>query len=292
MRMTRCLTTREVTVMVIGLLFAGFLAGSQAPAVCIPTGLSGAEMQLCFGEEETKRGEAFPQGSTERSRRFETAAEHYRRASDLGNSEVKLKALTALALTYDVQRLDDPARRETVLRELIVLVPDDPRFAFDLAALQESQGFTDSAEDTLLSTRQRHPTAIETFRKLAQFYARRVTGLQMVAREQTPTEPANPGEPDADGVYRIGAQLPPPSRAGVARFPEEAQAAGIQGGVEAEIVIDPTGAVADARIVKSIPMLDDAALKAVREWRFEPTIVNGQPVPVRMLVTVNFTLSK
>jgi hypothetical protein len=41
-------------------------------------------MQLCLGEEEAKRAEAAPQGGAERNRRFETAAEHFRRASDLG----------------------------------------------------------------------------------------------------------------------------------------------------------------------------------------------------------------
>lgn len=281
-------------VMVAGLLFVGFLAGSQAqlPAACVPSGLSAAMQQLCLGEEEAKRAEASPQGSAERRQQLDTAAEHYRRASDVGTSDVKVKALTALAHTYDERGLDEPDRREGVLRELIVLMPEDPRFAFDLAALQESQGFAESAEETLLSTRQQHPAEVEIFRKLAQFYARRVTALQVSAREQTPAEPPNPGEPDADGVYRVGGQLPAPSRAGVARFPDDAQAAGIQGAVEAEIVIDPTGAVADARVVKSIPLLDDAALKAVREWRFEPTIVNGEPVPVRMVVTVRFTLSK
>lgn len=112
--------------MVAGLLFVGFLAGSQAqvPAVCIPAGLNAATIQLCLGEEEAQRGETSPQGSVERRQRFETAAEHYRRASVLGTPEVQLQALTALALTYDVQRLNDPARREGVIRELRLLVPN------------------------------------------------------------------------------------------------------------------------------------------------------------------------
>jgi protein TonB len=48
--------------------------------------------------------------------------------------------------------------------------------------------------------------------------------------------------------------------------------------------------VIDAKIVQSIPLLDDAALQAVRNWQFAPSVVNGQPVPVRMNVNVNFTL--
>jgi protein TonB len=41
--------------------------------------------------------------------------------------------------------------------------------------------------------------------------------------------------------------------------------------------------------MRSVPLLDDAALAAVRTWQYEPTLLNGQPVPVRMTVTVNFT---
>jgi TonB family protein len=89
-------------------------------------------------------------------------------------------------------------------------------------------------------------------------------------------------------VYRIGGQLPPPSRAGTPRYPPAAKEAGIRGVVQAEIVVDETGQVRDARVVRSVPLLDDAALEAVREWRFEPTVVDGRPVPVRMTVTLSF----
>jgi protein TonB len=47
--------------------------------------------------------------------------------------------------------------------------------------------------------------------------------------------------------------------------------------------------VNEARVVRSIPLLDEAALAAVRNWRFEPTFVNGKAVPVRMVVTVSFS---
>jgi hypothetical protein len=50
------------------------------------------------------------------------------------------------------------------------------------------------------------------------------------------------------------------------------------------------GKVADAKVLRSIPLLDSAALDAVRQWEFTPTLLNGVPVPVIMTVTVNFTL--
>jgi len=109
-----------MTSMVIGLLFAGLLAGSQTQvsSECVPSNPSGALLQLCLGEQETIQGEMSSEGDAERRRRFETAAEHYRHASNVGTAELRLKALTLLARTYDVQHLNDQTRRETVLREL------------------------------------------------------------------------------------------------------------------------------------------------------------------------------
>ena len=52
--------------------------------------------------------------------------------------------------------------------------------------------------------------------------------------------------------------------------------AGFEG--EVEILIDSTGRVAKARVVRSIPMLDASALQTVYQWRFSPAIKNGHPV--------------
>ena len=48
----------------------------------------------------------------------------------------------------------------------------------------------------------------------------------------------------------------------------------------------------NARVLRSLPLLDQAALEAVRQWEFTPTMLNGVPVPVIMTVTVQFTLSR
>jgi TonB family protein len=75
-------------------------------------------------------------------------------------------------------------------------------------------------------------------------------------------------------------------------YPQEAQDAGVQGVVVIEAIVNGEGRVEDTRIVQSVPMLDVAALDAVRQWEYMPTLMNGQPVAVLMAVTVNFTLSK
>ena len=71
-------------------------------------------------------------------------------------------------------------------------------------------------------------------------------------------------------------------------MPEDAKLLGVEGAVRIEVVIDEDGSVQDATIVRSVPLLDAEALRAVRHWRFAPTIVDGKAVPVRMQVVVNF----
>jgi TonB family protein len=71
-------------------------------------------------------------------------------------------------------------------------------------------------------------------------------------------------------------------------YPEEARSAGVQGVVILEVHLAADGSVADARILRSIPLLDQAALDAVRHWRFAPTLLNGEPIDVLMTVTLNF----
>jgi TonB family protein len=73
-------------------------------------------------------------------------------------------------------------------------------------------------------------------------------------------------------------------------YPDAARGARIEGTVSVEVVIGPRGDVEQARIVRSIPMLDEAALNAVRRWKYKPTMVNGAPVPVTMVVHVTFAL--
>lgn len=47
----------------------------------------------------------------------------------------------------------------------------------------------------------------------------------------------------------------------------------------------------DVKVLRSIPLLDEAAIDAVKQWIYSPTLLNGVPVPVIMTVTVNFRLS-
>ena len=58
-----------------------------------------------------------------------------------------------------------------------------------------------------------------------------------------------------------------------------------------ECTISPQGKVTDVKVLRGIPLLDQAAIDAVKQWVYTPTLLNGVPVPVIMTVTVNFKLS-
>jgi protein TonB len=73
-------------------------------------------------------------------------------------------------------------------------------------------------------------------------------------------------------------------------YPELAMKAGVTGIVIIEATIDPRGRVVNATVLKGIPMLDEAALDAVRRWVYTPTLLGGVPTPVIMTVTVRFRL--
>jgi len=74
-------------------------------------------------------------------------------------------------------------------------------------------------------------------------------------------------------------------------YPPLAASAKVSGIVILEVTIGGDGRVVDARVIRSIPLLDQAALDAVRQWEFVPTLLNGVPAPIIMSVTVNFTLN-
>jgi len=105
---------------------------------------------------------------------------------------------------------------------------------------------------------------------------------------------AAPEPPKASGPVRV-AELPmAPHKVVDVRpvYPEIARAARREGTVIMEAVLDPTGSVTQLRIVRSVPLLDEAALDAVRQWKYTPSVYLGHPVSVLMTITIRFTLSQ
>jgi protein TonB len=104
--------------------------------------------------------------------------------------------------------------------------------------------------------------------------------------------PEAPPPPPPPAPVRVGGNIRQPTRTKNVPpvYPPIAQSARVQGIVIIEATIGPTGKVQDAKVIRSIPLLDAAALDAVKQWEYSPTLLNGVPVPVIMTVTVNFTL--
>jgi len=75
-------------------------------------------------------------------------------------------------------------------------------------------------------------------------------------------------------------------------YPPIAVSALIEGMVILEATVDHTGAVRDARVLRSNGVLDEAAVRAVEQWRYEPLMLNGKPTPFVLTVTVSFSLAR
>ena len=101
-----------------------------------------------------------------------------------------------------------------------------------------------------------------------------------------------PATAQISNAVRVGGNVKVPAKIKDVKpvYPADALQSRVQGVVIFEVVIDEAGKVAEARVLRSIPLLDQAAQEAVRQWQFTPTLIDDSPVPVILTVTVQFTL--
>ena len=104
--------------------------------------------------------------------------------------------------------------------------------------------------------------------------------------------PPPPPAPALTKPLPVGGDIKPPAKIKDVPpvYPRIAQENRVSGTVIIQATIGVDGRVTNAQLLKSVPLLDDAALTAVRQWRFTPTRLNGVPIPVLMTVTVAFRL--
>ena len=112
-----------------------------------------------------------------------------------------------------------------------------------------------------------------------------ILGGMITAPPPPPPAPAKP--------VRIGGEISAPRLIHRVdpEYPPIAVSAMIEGMVILEATVDSTGAVRDTRVLRSHGVLDEAAIDAVREWRYEPLLLNGKPTPFVLSVTVSFSLA-
>ena len=110
----------------------------------------------------------------------------------------------------------------------------------------------------------------------------------VVGRELAPAPPP----PPPPAPVRVGGNVEEPQRTHYVAptYPQVARAARVEGVVILEAVIGTDGRVTSVQVLRSVPLLNEAALSAVSQWVYTPSSLNGRPVPVVMTVTVQFRL--
>ena len=116
--------------------------------------------------------------------------------------------------------------------------------------------------------------------------------LRATAQEASTITEAPTAAAQEAGPIRVGGSISAPKkiRHVSPKYPAEALAAGVEGLVVVEAVIATDGTVRDVQVMSSVAMLDTAAMDAVRQWQFTPTLLNGTPVEVIITASVNFAI--
>jgi TonB family protein len=179
------------------------------------------------------------------------------------------------ALTDDVQEMNDLLKQADALRSRVIALHASGQHVMEFSPAPASPS--------------RPP-------------ARAVQGIE-IRPEGVPPPPPPAPQPTAGWVeyrtlvdqykaVRIGGGISAPAKIRDVKpvYPPIAQVSRIQGVVIIEALIDEGGRVIEGRVLRSIPLLDQAALDAVKQWEYEPTRLNGVPTAVVMTVTVNFVL--
>ena len=109
---------------------------------------------------------------------------------------------------------------------------------------------------------------------------------------EAPPPPPPPPPQAPRGPVRIGGQIQQPAlvRRVEATYPDLAMKAHVQGTVILEAIVDENGEVQNLKVLRSIPLLDKAAIEAVRQWRYSPVILNGTRVPFILTVVMSFSI--
>jgi len=109
---------------------------------------------------------------------------------------------------------------------------------------------------------------------------------------RTGLTPAPPPIPEAQPPIRVGGRVKEPRLLSsvLPVYPPLARQSGVEGNVIIQADIDTAGNVVGMKVVSGPALLHQAAMDAVRRWKYEPSRLNDQPVPAQILVTVKFRL--
>ena len=214
-------------------------------------------------------------------------AEEWKQAQPANFRPVLATAYAHLMLAQRLRRTPEAARDHVeqamrALEDVKALQPELPELAMVFATMLRAKADLET-----------DPTERASLLHQADEWMSQVRARSQQSWSSNAAAPTVQGRPPAlNGPVRVGGNIQPPAKIKDVRphYPPEAQQARIQGVVIVEVLIDENGKVKDARVLRSIPMLDAAAVDAVRQWEFTPTLLNGQGVQVIMTATVQFSL--
>jgi periplasmic protein TonB len=103
-----------------------------------------------------------------------------------------------------------------------------------------------------------------------------------------------PSLPPPTAPIRVGGNVKEPKIVHIEqpKYPPEAKRAKVEGVVILEATVTAEGAVDKVKVISGPPMLIESAVEAVSHWKYEPTYLNGQAVPVILTARINFSLAK
>jgi TonB family protein len=260
------------------------LCGSLGSLILI-AGLAAQDVTDSVGPIEKRANAISPENPIPR-RSFSVAAVYPAEARGLDAS-------TTVAL---VATIDETGRVVEIrkVREPVVIPSSNATAATATAQRIAAEGFVREAASALRRW-QYDPPAKGPLSFAVTFAFRpgaEATSNQLASAAPPPAPPPPPAAPLPAGTVRVGGNVKAPVQISKVApvYPLIAQSARVQGIVILEALIGVDGRVNDARVLRSVPLLDQAALDAVKQWQYAPTLLNGVPVPVAMTVTVSFTL--
>ena len=226
------------------------------------------------------------------------------RENTLGNLRAKLRELeraNQLALERGAVNTDLARNQEELARLNDQLAKDEETLRRSVR-LAESAARLAQAQDALRASRAAEQLAREQeaeramrdarVRALAERGLIAPSAAQQILAQSPNQRPLV--SPSGKAPIRIpdtpGAQPPTVSKRVDPEHPLVAMQARVSGTVVLEALVDERGNVPDARVIRSIPLLDQAALDAVKQWQFKPAMLKGEAVPAIVQIELEFTL--
>lgn len=315
----RQMTAAEGAVVVAALHAASDLQARAATEIDAIGDLpaSGLDLKAILADEQLLKTRRSQDGAVSVSRASAQVMSAYEAAVAAGSSNYYSYYRLASELASGSPSAENARRAGELMARSIALNPDYPAAYLVLARLETLQGQHENAIRLVNQAVAADPASLITRLSAADVYRELERWAEAVMSARVAKSLANDDDERAAAADRFDsilkdaqasvARLPPPLpnppdaiRAGGAIAPPRrikeirpvptalSRAAEAQGLMIFEVVVGSDGHVLDVRVLRSVPFLDVVAAEAVRQWEYEPLLVNDKPTPVILMITMNF----